>query len=109
MAQDGALSADLRHVADKTERNALSLPLLQLKDGLDGFAEVFGNFQYKHCRRNIASGLDGVDGLSAYANGVGQFLLGNVFDCPLYFDGILHRPALLMALIVKLNLRIYTR
>ncbi len=61
------------------------------------------------CRLTPTAAASGIDGLPAHAHSGGQFLLGDVFDSPLYFNCILHFPSLLIAFIVKLNFKIYTR
>jgi len=87
------------------KRWVLSIFFLKFKDRLCWFAKKLGNFKSKDGRGNITSGLDRIDSLPAHANGSCQFLLGNIFNRPLYFYSILHLPVLLIALIVKLNLR----
>lgn len=81
----------------------------QGEDVLGGLAEVARNLQDQDAGGDVAAGFYGVDGLSAHTYGGGQFLLGDVFDRPFYFNRVFHFTSLLMDFIVKLNFRIYTR
>ena len=54
-----------------------SVPLFELENLFDGFAEDPGDLQSSTFERTKAPGLDGVYGLAAYADGIGQLLLGH--------------------------------
>ena len=48
-----------------------SVPLFELENLFDGFAEDPGDLQCQYRRGDEAPGLDGVYGLAAYADGIG--------------------------------------
>lgn len=54
--------------------SAGSVPLFELENLFDGFAEDPGDLQCQYRRGDEAPGLDGVYGLAAYADGIGQLL-----------------------------------
>ena len=79
---------------------------LQFEYGFDRFAEVSRDLQHQYGGRDVAASFDGIDGLPAHAHGRGKLLLGDVLYRPFHSDCILHKLSLLIAFMVKLNLRI---
>ena len=70
--------------------DCLSVVLVQLEDGVDGLVEVAGDLEGEDGGGDVFARFDGVDGVAADADGIGQLLLGDVQDCPFYAHGILH-------------------
>ena len=68
-----------------------SVLVVQGEDGVGGFAEVAGDLQRQDGGGDVSAGLDGVDGVAADADGVGQLLLGDVPDGSLDSNGVLHK------------------
>jgi len=73
--------------------SAGSVPLFELENLFDGFAEDPGDLQCQYRRGDEAPGLDGVYGLAAYADGIGQLLLGHAYFGAFDSNPILHRGA----------------
>lgn len=68
-------------------------PSSSWKTWFDGFAEDPGDLQCQYRRGDEAPGLDGVYGLAAYADGIGQLLLGHAYFGAFDSNPILHRGA----------------
>lgn len=84
----------------------MSVTLFQFEYGFGWFAEVSCDLQHQYGGGNVAARFDGIDSLPAHAHGRGKLLLGDVLYRPFNPDCILHKLSLLMAFMVKLNLRI---
>ena len=83
--------------------------LFQFKDRFDWFTKIPRNLQNQYSGGDVTTRLDGIDRLPTHSYGGGKLLLGDVLYRPLYFNGVFHFPSLLIAFIVKLNFKIYTR
>lgn len=58
---------------------------VQFKNVLHRLFKIPGDFKRQHGRRYVFFLFDGINGLAADTNDLGQLLLGNVLNGPLYF------------------------
>ena len=64
--------------------DCLSVVLVQLEDAVDGLVEVTGDLEGEDGGGDVFARFDGVDGVAADADGIGQLLLGDVDNRPFY-------------------------
>ena len=67
-----------------------SVAVFEYEDGFHRFGKIAGNLERQRCGGEKPAFLYGYDGLAAYADGLGQFLLGDALLGPLNLDSILH-------------------